>query len=49
VAESALQRPRAAERELAGSNRAAQIGPSQVDAVERAGVDDDDNKNIQPA
>jgi hypothetical protein len=38
---SALQRPRAAQRQLAGSNRAAQLGPSQVDAVERGSVDDD--------
>jgi hypothetical protein len=41
VAESALQRPRAAQRQLAGSNRAAQLGPPQVDAVERGRVDDD--------
>ena len=36
-----MQRPRAAQRELAGSDRAAQVGPSQVDAVERGGVDAD--------
>jgi hypothetical protein len=41
VAESASQRPRAAHRQLAGSNRADQLGASQVDAEERAGVDDD--------
>ena len=39
VAESALQHARAAQRQLAASNRTAEIGPSQVDAVERAGVD----------
>jgi hypothetical protein len=41
VAESALQRPRAAHSQLAGSNRAAQLRLSQVDAVERGGVDGD--------
>ena len=38
MAESALQRPRAVHRDVAGSHRAAQIGSSQVDAVERSGV-----------
>src|SRR5262245_22063743 len=36
---SALQRPRAVQRQLAGSHRAAQLGLAQVDAVERGGVD----------
>ena len=48
MAESALQRLRAAHRELAGSNRAdAQLGLSQVDAVERGGVDDDLEVNVE--
>src|SRR5262245_2101567 len=41
VAESALQRPRTAHCQPAGSNRAAEVGSSQVHAVERGGVDDD--------
>ena len=41
MTESPLQRPRAVHRQLAGSDRAAQLGPSQVDAVQRGGVDDD--------
>ena len=39
--ELALQLPRAAHRQLAGSHRAAEFGPSQVDPVERGGVDGD--------
>ena len=41
MAESALQRPRAAQRQPTRSNRAGQVGTTQVDAVERAGVNDD--------
>jgi hypothetical protein len=41
VAKSALQRPRTAHRQLAGSNRVAQLGPSRLDAAERAVVDGD--------
>ena len=47
VAEFALQPPRAAHRQFAGSNRTAQLGPSQVDAVERAGVDDDPEVDVE--
>ena len=36
-----MQRQRAVDRQLAGSDRAGQLGASQVDAVERGGVDDD--------
>ena len=39
VAESALQRPRTAHPQLAGANRAAELGPSQAFHH---------NKNIQP-
>jgi hypothetical protein len=33
VPEPAMQRSRAAHRQLPGSNRAAELGPSEVDAV----------------